>query len=78
MKASLRAELERRAPGEWELYSKRAESRELLVTSDGGARWHLAYTGARGFELFPVRGSDVVYAFSGNAMLVSGLLLGYG
>ena len=36
MKASLRAELERRAPGEWELYSKRAESRELLVSTDGG------------------------------------------
>jgi photosystem II stability/assembly factor-like uncharacterized protein len=43
----------------------------LLITSDGGAHWHLAYTGARGFELFPVRGSDVVYAFSGNAMLIS-------
>ena len=43
----------------------------LLITSDGGAHWHLAYTGARGFELFPVRGSDAVYAFSGNAMLIS-------
>lgn len=36
MKSTLRAELERRASGEWELYSKRAESRELLVSSGGG------------------------------------------
>lgn len=43
----------------------------LLVTSDGGAHWRVTYIGARGLELFPVRGSDVVYAFSGDAMLVS-------
>lgn len=43
----------------------------LLVTSDGGAHWHLAYTGARGTYLYPVPDSEVVYALSGNAMLIS-------
>lgn len=43
----------------------------LLVTSDGGGHWRTVYTGARGLELFPVRGSDVIYALTGNSMVVS-------
>jgi len=43
----------------------------LLVTSDGGAHWHLAYTGARGTHLYPVPDSEVVYAMTGDAMLES-------
>jgi photosystem II stability/assembly factor-like uncharacterized protein len=43
----------------------------LLVTSDGGASWRVTYTGARGMHLYPVRGTQVVYATTGNAMLES-------
>jgi photosystem II stability/assembly factor-like uncharacterized protein len=40
----------------------------LLATSDGGKHWRITDTVARGVELFPVRGSRTVYAFTGDAM----------
>jgi len=43
----------------------------LLVTSDGGASWRVSYVGPRGVRLYPVPGSEVVYAMTGNAMLES-------
>jgi photosystem II stability/assembly factor-like uncharacterized protein len=43
----------------------------ILVTDDGGTRWRVTYTGARGVELFPVRKTLVVYALAGAAMLES-------
>jgi photosystem II stability/assembly factor-like uncharacterized protein len=43
----------------------------ILVTEDGGSRWRVTFTGARGVELFPVRGTQVVYALTGDAMLKS-------
>jgi photosystem II stability/assembly factor-like uncharacterized protein len=59
------------AEDDWVCQKERGCQGRLLVTSDGGAHWRVTYTGARGFELFPVRAADVVYAFSGNAMLRS-------
>jgi photosystem II stability/assembly factor-like uncharacterized protein len=59
------------AEDDWMCQKARGCKGRLLVTSDGGAHWRVTYTGARGFELFPVRSSDVVYAFSGSAMLRS-------
>lgn len=43
----------------------------LLATSDGGGTWHVTYVGARGTHLYPVRGTDVVYAVTGDAVLKS-------
>ncbi len=43
----------------------------ILVTQDGGSRWRVIFTGARGIELFPVRGTQVVFALIGDAMLES-------
>jgi photosystem II stability/assembly factor-like uncharacterized protein len=43
----------------------------ILMTEDGGSRWRVTFTGARGVELFPVRGTQVVYALTGDAMLKS-------
>jgi len=59
------------AEDDWACQNAHGCQGRLLVTSDGGARWHVAYVGARGTELFPVRGSDVVYALGGNTMLRS-------
>lgn len=43
----------------------------LLATSDGGKAWRVTYVGARGMHLSPVRGTRVVYAMTGDAMLKS-------
>jgi hypothetical protein len=43
----------------------------ILVTKDGGSGWRVTFTGARGVELFPVRGRSVVYALTGDAMIES-------
>ena len=43
----------------------------LLATGDGGATWRVNYVGARGMRLYPVRGTEVVYAMTGNGMLES-------
>ena len=43
----------------------------LLATSNAGASWRITYVGARGMLLYPVRGTHIVYAMTGNAMLES-------
>ena len=43
----------------------------LLATSNGGASWRVSYVGARGMHLYPVRGTQMVYAMTGDAMLAS-------
>jgi photosystem II stability/assembly factor-like uncharacterized protein len=43
----------------------------ILVTSDGGSTWRQIYRGARGIELFPVRGTPVIYAIGGSGMIES-------
>ena len=43
----------------------------LLATSNGGASWRVTYVGARGMRLYPVRGTQMVYAMTGDAMLES-------
>ncbi|HEY4413827.1 MAG TPA: hypothetical protein VGN06_12585 [Gaiellaceae bacterium] len=43
----------------------------ILVTSDGGSSWRVTYVGARGIQLYPVRGTRVIYALTGSTMIVS-------
>jgi photosystem II stability/assembly factor-like uncharacterized protein len=43
----------------------------ILVTSDGGSTWRVAYVGARGMQLFPVRGTRLIFALAGSAMIES-------
>jgi photosystem II stability/assembly factor-like uncharacterized protein len=59
------------AEDDWGCRQARGCRGRLLATSDGGVHWRVTATVAAGIELFPVRGSDVVYASTGDAMLVS-------
>src|SRR5579862_3153534 len=43
----------------------------ILVTSDGGSTWRETYRGSRGIELFPVRGTRVIYAIDSSGMIES-------
>jgi photosystem II stability/assembly factor-like uncharacterized protein len=43
----------------------------ILVTSDGGSTWRVAYVGARGMQLFPVRGTRLIFALAGSTMIES-------
>lgn len=56
---------------DWTCRRVRGCKGQLLITSDGGAHWRVTYTGARGVELFPVRGTPFLYAVAGEAMLES-------
>lgn len=43
----------------------------ILATSDGGSTWRVAYVGVRGIQLFPVRGTRVIFALAGSTMIES-------
>jgi len=56
---------------DWDCQKARGCKGRLLATSNGGATWRVTFVGARGMRLYPVRGTDVVYASTGDAMLES-------
>jgi photosystem II stability/assembly factor-like uncharacterized protein len=59
------------AEDDWSCQKSQGCQGRILVTSDGGAHWHVTHRGPRGTSLYPVRGTRVVYAITGDVMIES-------
>jgi photosystem II stability/assembly factor-like uncharacterized protein len=59
------------AEDDWSCQKAHGCRGRVLATSDGGAHWRVTYVGARGLHLYPVRGTSIVFALTGTAMLES-------
>jgi photosystem II stability/assembly factor-like uncharacterized protein len=56
---------------DWKCQKRDGCQGRILVTSDGGAHWRVSYEGRRGTSLYPVRGTRIVYAITGDVMIES-------
>jgi photosystem II stability/assembly factor-like uncharacterized protein len=56
------------AEDDWTCQKAHGCQGRVLATTDGGAHWHVTYVGARGLHLYPVRGTQTVFALTGDAM----------
>jgi hypothetical protein len=59
------------AEDDWSCQKAHGCQGRILATNDAGTHWQVTYVGARGFRLFPARGTSTVFALTGNAMLQS-------
>lgn len=59
------------AEDDWSCQEAHGCQGRILATNDAGTHWQVTYVGARGFRLFPVRGTSTVFGLTGNAMLQS-------